>query len=115
MQVRKRKTSVTLVGYHDGKEYSLGGYPILVNGITCKEYPFAIPVFALASIAGPGLSSATKLKVKRYLFMFFSFLIVVIISVIGYNVAYGMANDYYTPVEYYYSNAIAYGVYSRER
>ena len=87
---------------------------ILVNSETGEVYPYMIPVF-LGVVGG---MSASGLRRRTKLVIIASMILTAILTILGYMLAHGMAYDNVYDAARgieYYSGAIDYGVYSKEK
>ena len=110
----------TLIGFLIGKSYGTAAgkdaTPTLINSDTGEVYPYAITTFLLTSTTFTALPQ--KMKKKTNLILLVTAILTVIIAIVGYCIAHGIAYDNAfeaaKPIQYY-SGAIDYGVYSRDR
>lgn len=90
----------TLMGYIRGA----GDAEKLVNGVNGEAYPYALPM--LLGITAVGSVAGRKLSGKARLTLYVVAVLTVLLSIIGYVVAYNAGWDHY-------SMAIEYGVFDR--
>ena len=109
----------TILGHIIGKSSGIAAgkdaRPILINRETGEVYPYAITTFLVTTTTLTTLPK--EMKKKTITILLVTAILTVIIAVVGYCVAHGIAYDNAfeaaKPKEYY-SGAILYGVYSKE-